>query len=381
MKSIIKLMVIYVLRIIMYILRVFPVNKKRIIFSSYRGYQYACNPKYISEYLLREHLGEYEIIWAFQKPCKYEFLRNQGVRLVGYNSLKRFYYEATAKFSVNNIGSFSYLPRRRGQEHINTWHSGFDITGCALTEPRNDKIMCKTLLMSSAETTLFLASNKWFSDFALQAQFGYHGEVLKYGLPRSDDLVNGKKEQLEKRMRKYLGVSEDTIIFMYGPTWRYGGIKDNPHIDFRQISQVLEKKYEDNYLIIKRSHHLAKEKVTEDKHIRDLTDYPNVEEIMSAVNIFVSDYSSLIWDASLVHAYVILFAPDVDQYAIERTMYKPIEEWGYPVAFTQKELNERLMEADLPKGITNANNFLEMYGSYETGKAAEQFYNWMRSRK
>ena len=71
------------------------------------------------------------------------------------------------KFSINNIGSFSYLPRRREQEHINTWHSGFDMTGCALTEPRNDKIMCKTLKMSSKETTLFLSPNQWFSRFAL----------------------------------------------------------------------------------------------------------------------------------------------------------------------------------------------------------------------
>lgn len=365
----------------MYILRVFPINEKRIVFSSYRGYQYACNPRYISEYLLREHPDEYEIIWAFQKPYNYKFLKDQGIKLVRYNSLKRFYYEATAKFSVNNIGSFSYLPRRRGQDHINTWHSGFDITGCALTEPRNDKIMCKTLLMSSAETTLFLASNKWFSDFALQVQFGYHGEVLTYGLPRSDDLVNEKKIQLDKRMRKYLAVSENTIIFMYGPTWRYGGIKNNPHMDLLQVSRILEKKYGENYLIIKRSHHLAKEKVPENEHIKDMTDYPNVEEIMPAVNIFVSDYSSLIWDASLVHAYIILFAPDIKQYTIERTMYKPIEEWGYPVAFTQEELNERLMEADLQKGIVNANNFLEMYGSYETGKAAEWFYSWMSSRK
>lgn len=381
MKSIIKLITIYILRILMRILYIFPIKVNRVIFSSYRGYQYACNPRYISEYLIKNHLDEYEIIWAFQNPNNFRFLERDGIKIVNYNSLRRFYYEATAQYSVNNIGSFSYLPLRRGQEHINTWHSGFDMTGCALTEPKNDKIMCKTLRMSSDETTLFLSSNQWFSEFALQKEFDYYGKVLNYGLPRSDDLVNNNHLNLEKKMREYLGVKYDTVIFMYGPTWRYGGIKDNPHMDLLQVCTILEKKYGDNYLVIKRSHHLAKEKIPNSKHIKDMTDYPNVEEIMPAVNIFVSDYSSLIWDASLIGSYVILFTPDVKQYSEERTMYKPIDEWGYPVALTQEELNARLMEVDLEKGKQRAAKFLDKYGSYETGKAAEYFYNWMKSKR
>ena len=225
-----------------------------------------------------------------------------------------------------------------------------------------------------------MSPNQWFSEFALQKEFDYYGEVLNYGLPRSDDLVNQNHIKLEKKMRDYLGVKDDTVIFMYGPTWRYGGIKDNPHVDLLQVCEILEKKYGDNYLVIKRSHHLAKEKVPDSKHIKDLTDYPNVEEIMPAVNIFVSDYSSLIWDASLIHSYIILFTPDVERYSIERTMYKPIYEWGYPVALTQEELNNRLMEVDLDKGKIQADNFLKKYGNYETGRASEYFYKWMQSK-
>ena len=381
MNSVIKLITIYIIRFFIKLFYFFPVKNNRIIFSSYRGYQYACNPRYISEYLVKYHPEEYEIIWAFQNPSDFEFLKKENIKLVSYSSLKRFYYEATSKFSVNNIGSFSFLPLRKGQEHINTWHSGFDMTGCALTEPRNNSIMRKTLRMSTNETTLFLSSNRWFSEFALQAEFDYHGPVLNYGLPRSDDLVNENRKKLEKKMRDYLGVNEDTVIFMYGPTWRYGGVKDNPHVDLLKVCDILEKKYGDNYLVIKRLHHLAKDDVVENEHIKDLTNYPNVEEIMPAVNIFVSDYSSLIWDASLVRAYVILFTPDVDKYVEERTMYKPIWEWGYPVALTQEELNEELVKADLNQGKIRAERFLEKYGSYETGKAAEYFYKWMISKR
>ena len=111
-----------------------------------------------------------------------------------------------------------------------------------------------------------------------------------------------------------------------------------------------------------------------------MTEYPNIEEIMPAVDIFVSDYSSLIWDASLVHAYVILYTPDVERYSIERTMYKPINEWGYPVALTQVELNEKIRNLNLEHKFELSENFLEKYGNYETGKAAEYFYKWMKLR-
>ena len=92
MKSLIKLIKIYILRVLLYVLNCLPMKKNRVVFSSYRGTQYACNPRYISEYLVKEHPGEYEIIWAFQKPEKYDFLKKDGIKIVGYNSLKSFYY-------------------------------------------------------------------------------------------------------------------------------------------------------------------------------------------------------------------------------------------------------------------------------------------------
>ena len=50
-----------------------PFHPKRIIFTSYLGKQYSCNPKYISEYI-QKHAPEYEIVWAFQSPEEFSEL-------------------------------------------------------------------------------------------------------------------------------------------------------------------------------------------------------------------------------------------------------------------------------------------------------------------
>ena len=45
-------------------------HKKRIVFFSYFGAQYSCNPKYISEYMQERH-PDFEIIWAFKTFLTY----------------------------------------------------------------------------------------------------------------------------------------------------------------------------------------------------------------------------------------------------------------------------------------------------------------------
>ncbi len=377
-NSIIKLLEIYVLRILIHVLHIFPIKENRIIITSYRGTQYACNPKYITETILKTVPGKYELIWAFQKPEKFKYLKDKGIKLVKFNSIKRFYYEATAKVSINNVGSFSWIPLRKGQEHVNTWHSGLDLTGCALTEPRNDVIMKKTLKMSTRETTLFLASNKLFTHYSMKRQFQYTGKVLKYGLPRSDDFLNGNRPAIEKKMRNKLGINENTVVIMYAPTWRYAGIKAMPLISLSEISKAMHDRFGNNYLVMKRAHHLTgKNQIENEKHIIDVSDYPNIQELITVCNIVISDYSSLIWDSALAGAYIILYTPDVKEYSIERGMYTSIYKWGFPVALNQEELNSEISKIDLDKGKEMADKHLKKFGSYETGEASNKFCEWL----
>ena len=52
------------LRSVLKVLSIGPFHKKRIVFFSYFGAQYSCNPKYISEYM-QAHYPEYDIVLGF----------------------------------------------------------------------------------------------------------------------------------------------------------------------------------------------------------------------------------------------------------------------------------------------------------------------------
>lgn len=375
-----RIIKIYIMRGVIRILHIFPIKQNRIIFNSYGGVQYACNPRYISEKLCSEH-KEYEIIWAFKNPKKFEFLKSKGIKLVKYNSLKRFYYESTAKISINNIGSFSWIPIRKGQEHVNTWHSGLEAVKCALNEKRNDSLMKKSLQMTTDETSLFLSPNRFFSEYASKEQFNYNGKMLEFGLPRTDVIINDK-ELINIKVRKELSIDSDTVVVIYGPTWRYGGVKELPIPDFEQLEKSLSQRFGDNYRILKRIHHANRDDEGYcSKHVVDVTKYPSVQELITTCNVLITDYSSLMWDASFVGAYIILYTPDIEKYENERGFNRPLSEWGFPIIKTQKELNNELQNIDFCLGKKRIERFHDVAGNYETGHATDSFIEWMKNLK
>ena len=123
MKDFIKYIGIFFIRTIVRFFYIVPVKADRVIISCYLGTQYAGSPKVISEYIREWGKGKYEIIWAFKNKDDFAFLKDCGIKTVGYYSMKRLFLEATAKYCIDNAaGCFGWFPSRKGQYHIDTWH-------------------------------------------------------------------------------------------------------------------------------------------------------------------------------------------------------------------------------------------------------------------
>ena len=72
-----------------------PINNKMVIFVSYHGRGYLCNPKYIHKYMeSREEYKDYKYIWAVRKSKNVNISNSKIVR---YNSILYFDYMARSK--------------------------------------------------------------------------------------------------------------------------------------------------------------------------------------------------------------------------------------------------------------------------------------------
>ena len=117
-----KIIVFYILRQSISLLSlILKVKNNRILFTSFNGKQYSCNPKYITEYLLEKNHDKYEVIWVLNNEAD-KLLKK--FKVVKYMSFKYVYYYFTSKIIITNMGFKSILKKPKSQYRIETWHGG-----------------------------------------------------------------------------------------------------------------------------------------------------------------------------------------------------------------------------------------------------------------
>lgn len=351
-------------------LRLFPIKRNRVIINSYGGRQYSCNPKSISDYLIENEPGKYEIIWAFRNKRKYSFLEKAGIKIVPYASLQRIFYESTAKVSV--VGTAFWAPLRKGQAHINTWHGGGAYKAVGLEEARKNWFAAANYKNSSQRTSLFLSSSRYFSKAELVKGFDYHGEILECGMPRNDLLVHCSQEvwrvNHEKICQKFRIAAEDDII-LYAPTWRYDSDKKIQEFNISQLLNAYHKRFGRKAILMYRAHHMTT--APHMKDIIDVTSYPDMQELLLACDMLISDYSSCIWDFSFTYKPCILYTPDLQKYRRERGFIKDISEWHFPYYEDNESLIQGIENFDEEKFVAGMKQHHEELGSCETGEATK----------
>ena len=372
------------MRQVMKLCWVFPVQKNRILLESYNGASYSCNPKYLSEYLETQHAGEYELVWSLEQPDSFPMLaKEHHVRTVRRHSLQWFYQYLTAGVRVTNFPTQkTYFPKRKSQLVINTWHAGgaYKRTGIISEHVQGNNGLEKWRRREQAgQIDLFLSSSPVFTETNIRAAYNYTGKVLNSGLPRNDVFFDASrvKENAEKIRKKY---DITDLIVLYAPTYRGSttNTKELPPFPTEAIVKGIKARYGCSLTILSRAHYLDRHLLSADgekknrPRVIDVTKYPDMQELLCAADILVTDYSSSIWDYALLGRPVLLYVPDLELYeAKDRGFFTPISEWPGIVCRDEKALYDALCSLDEEACREKAKKHLEQFQSYECGKACE----------
>ena len=201
--------------------------------------------------------------------------------------------------------------------------------------------------------------------------------MLKYGHPRSDILFNKNNEFeiFSKKIKELYNIDDDVKICLFAPTYKEKMIYDY-NIDFIKIKNALSKKFGGKWCICFRLHHNSKRKnmkVSEEhlKVVMDVTDYPDIQELLCACDAGITDYSSWMCDYVLTKRPGFLYIPDYEEYVEERGFYYPLETTPFPIAKNNNELYEKIINFDEDKYLKGTEKFLQDRGCFESGKASE----------
>ncbi len=111
-------------------LRLLPIKENRIVFICNRGGGFCCNPKYMAQYIHENYGSQYEIIFFYNDES---VVKRNNCDWITWKKFDGFGYieaMATAKYIVSNITIPRFMPYKRHQVKMCTWHgSAFKGTG------------------------------------------------------------------------------------------------------------------------------------------------------------------------------------------------------------------------------------------------------------
>jgi len=351
-------------------LRVLPVKRNRVLFTAYLEKQYSCNPKYISQELQRLYGDKLEIIWLFRRPQDFSYLESQGITVMGTGSFKSTIAALTARVVVSNTYYKPSLPRRRKQFFLYTWHGGGAYKRVWSDEMSLIERIYTRLRQSGGN--LYLSSGEHFTLDAIRNSFHYKGEVLSKGMPRNDMLVNGISEEEKHRIRSLIGLNEGEKLLLYAPTYRKDTQVHAFNPDYKAVCEALSQRFGGTYVVGYRSHHVTMYKNQNgiDVGAVNLTDYPDMQELLAVCDVLLTDYSSSIWDAAVGGKKAFLYCPDLDSFDLNKDFVTDIHSWPFPLAKTSEELCRNIENFDENKYISDCKRHLLELGSCESGRAA-----------
>ena len=356
---------------------IFSINSRRILFESYKGRSYSCNPKYICEYLNEYHTGKYELVWVFNEPDLYKDLPN--IRVIKKNSLKYFYYHMTSRVIIVNMTDAVYIPRRKKQTVINTWHAGGAYKRVGLSyETIQTPLMKWQNKMAGMETSWYISSSDYFTKYNIKEAYNYNGKILNSGMPRNDVFFNSVRQNyISCKVRDYFHV-KGKIIVLYAPTFRgdYSNTRSiSSLLPFSSVLGACQERYNKEVVVFNRSHYAdMRDYDSEDSRVINVNNYSDMQELLIASDLLITDYSSSIWDYALTEKPCILYMPDMEEYIVGRGTYTPVDQWPGLITRSEDELIQTILHLDNDVVKHKAEESLMRFGSYEVGTAAEQIY-------
>ena len=158
-------------------------------------------------------------------------------------------------------------------------------------------------------------------------------KVYATGVPRTDIFFD---EQYKINTKEYIYNKYPQLkgkkVIMFAPTFRGNGQK-SAHYDFSWIDfEKLKEKLGPEYCFILKIHPFVKnieEMPNEDDFFINMTEEREINDLLFVTDILITDYSSVIFEASLLDIDTVFFVPDLEEYMASRDFYYPFEDYMF----------------------------------------------------
>lgn len=328
-----------------------------------------------------ETFSNYQHIWVVDHPDTLVFYQEkfkvfQNVSFVIKESNEYLKALTESKFLINNATFPAYFTKKPEQVYINTWHGtplkhmGFDVKNNLKGSQNTMKnfLASDYMISPNAHTT-----NIFKHAFKLDGL--YSGEILEIGYPRIDLTINTTANEAREYLAEHLNLKKSPII-LYCPTWRGKNVNDpeNSLLNIFEEIKLLNQKLPHQVLV--KVHPFVYSKAKEMPELKPylVPDFLDTNQLMPAVDLMITDYSSIFFDFLVTDKPIVFYVPDLDKYQNERGVYIDLCALPGPVADNIQDVitlvsNESYKDADVQEKYAK---FKHNFVNYENGSVTER---------
>jgi len=361
-----------------------PANPKLILFESFLGKQYSCNPKAIYEYLHKNY-PQYKLYWSVDQKYLENF-SEKNLKLVRRYSIKWLLILGFSKYWITNSRMPKNIIKPKHTTYLQTWHGTplkklvFDMEDVHMPNTTADNY--KANFYKESRNWDYLLSPNRYSTEIFERAFRFDKAILEYGYPRNDILYHGNNQAKINSLKNKLKIPLAKKVILYAPTWRdnqfykVGHYKFDLPLDLLQLKQ----KYEEDCVILLRMHYLVAENFDLEPYrgfVYDFSQKVDISELYLVADLLITDYSSVFFDYANLRRPMIFYMYDIKEYRdILRGFYFDIEkEAPGPIVKNMQELCEAFEEFKRQgKYLCSEANYQKFYEKYcymENGNSAE----------
>ncbi|UNK71050.1 CDP-glycerol glycerophosphotransferase family protein [Microbacterium sp. H1-D42] len=194
--------------------------------------------------------------------------------------------------------------------------------------------------------------------------------VRPWGMPRSDVFFDADAVAATRaRVRRELGVGDDERFVVYAPTFRGNGQRSAtaaPEADWASIADALGA----GWRVGVRQHPFVAAGPLP-AGILDAAAVTEMNDLLMATDVLVTDYSSSIFEFALLRRPVVFFVPDLEEYESARSFYRPFDHYAIgPVVREADALQDAIRGAVVDDARLNA--FLDEFADALDGHSSER---------
>lgn len=200
--------------------------------------------------------------------------------------------------------------------------------------------------------------------------------VLPLGVPRTDDFFKEDyKDEIRKTLYTQYPVLKDKKVVMFAPTFRGNGV-GTAHYPFEKFDvKALLDTLGEEYILIIKHHPFVRDKHPVDPSVADrvldLSAESEINDLLFITDLLITDYSSVIFEASLLNIPMLFYAFDLEEYTVTRDFYYPFKNFvPGKIVRNISQIEEAIKKSDYEHNKVEA--FKHRFFDDLDGKASER---------